>query len=92
MVGFTVLRAVLVVGLVAGWCGPGFGQATPIVIRDAGVYFPDQTGNEWKYRGRIAEGVVNQIEDKTFVNVSTVTGTEKKGRRHGHGVSRYQSR
>ena len=78
MVRFAVLRAVLVVGLVAGWCSPGFGQATPIVIRDAGVYFPDQTGNEWKYRGRIAEGVVNQIEDKTFVNVSKVTGREKK--------------
>lgn len=78
MVRFAVLKAVLVVGLVAGWCSPGFGQATPVVIRDAGVYFPDQTGNEWKYRGRIAEGVVNQIEDKTFVNVSKVTGREKK--------------
>ena len=78
MVRFAVLRAVLVVGLIAGWCNLGFGQATPIVIQDAGAYFPDQTGNEWKYRGRIAEGVVNQIEDKTFLNVSKVTGTEKK--------------
>ena len=78
VIRFAVLRAVLVASLVAGWCSPVFGQATPVVIRDAGVYFPDQTGNEWKYRGRIAKGVVNQIEDKTFVNVSKVTGTEKK--------------
>ena len=78
MVRFTVLRAVLVAGLVAGWCSPGFAQATPIVIQDAGVYFPDQTGNEWTYQGRLTEGVVNQIEDKTFVNVSKVTGREKK--------------
>lgn len=68
----------MVLGLVVFWSGHGFGQVTPVVIQDAGVYFPDQTGNEWKYQGRIAEGFVNQIEDKTFVNVSKVTGKEKK--------------
>ena len=77
MVG-TGLKVLVVLGLVVGWSSHGFGQVTPIVLHDAGVYFPDQTGNEWTYQGRITEGVVNQIEDKTFVNVSTVTGREKK--------------
>ncbi len=78
MVKFAGLNALAVFGLVVLWSGHGVGQVAPIVIPDAGGYFPDQTGNEWKYRGRIAEGIVNQIEDKTFVNVSKVTGTEKK--------------
>lgn len=78
MVRFAGLKAVLVLSLIVGWSGHGFGQVAPVVIQDAGVYFPDQTGNEWKYQGRIVEGVVNQIEDKTFVNVSKVTGKEKK--------------
>ena len=78
MVRFAGLKALVVLGLVAGWGSAGFGQGTPIVIHEAGVYFPDQTGNEWTYQGRITEGVVNQIEDKTFVNVSKVTGKEKK--------------
>ena len=77
MVG-TGLKVLVVLGLVMSWSSHGFGQVTPIVLHDAGVYFPDQTGNEWTYQGRITEGVVNQIEDKTFVNVSTVTGREKK--------------
>ena len=77
MVG-TGLKALVILGLVVGWSSHGFGQVTPIVLHDAGVYFPDQTGNEWTYQGRITEGVVNQIEDKTFVNVSKVTGREKK--------------
>ena len=78
MTGFAGLKALVVLGLVVGWSSHGFGQVTPIVLHDAGVYFPDQTGNEWTYQGRVSEGVVNQIEDKTFVNVSTVTGREKK--------------
>ncbi len=77
MVG-TGLKALVILGLVVNWSSPGFGQGTPIIIQDAGVYFPDQTGNEWTYRGRVREGVVNQIEDKTFVNVSKITGREKK--------------
>ena len=78
MIRLTWLKTVLVLGLVVGWGSHVFAQVTPIVIQDAGVYFPDQTGNEWTYQGRITEGVVNQIEDKTFVNVSKVTGREKK--------------
>ena len=68
----------MALSLVVGWSSHGFGQVTPTVIHDAGVYFPDQTGNEWRYQGRITEGVVNQIEDKTFVNVSKIMGKEKK--------------
>ena len=78
MIRFSGLKVLAVLGLVVGWSGHGLGQVAPIVIHDAGVYFPDQTGNEWTYQGRITEGIVNQIEDKTFVNVSKVTGSEKK--------------
>ncbi len=78
MVRFAGLKALMVLGLVVGWGNPGLGQSTPIVVHDASIYFPDQTGNEWRYQGRITEGFVNQIEDKTFVNVSKVTGREKK--------------
>ncbi len=78
MVRFSVVNALMVLGLVVGWGSYGFGQITPIVIHDASIYFPDETGNEWRYQGRITEGIVNQIEGKTFVNVSRVTGAEKK--------------
>ncbi len=78
MGGFAAVKTLVVVGFVAGLGSLGFAQGTPVVIHDASVYFPDQTGNEWTYRGKITEGVVNQIEDKTFVNVSNITGREKK--------------
>ena len=81
MVRIPGLNALMVLGLVVGWGNPGFGQTTSTVIHDASIYFPDQTGNEWRYQGRITEGIVNRIEDKTFVNVSKVMGREKK-----HGV------
>lgn len=68
----------MVFGLLVSWESYGFEQITPTVIHDANIYFPDQTGNEWRYQGRVTEGIVNQIQDKTFVNVSKVTGTEKK--------------
>ena len=72
------MRSLMAVGLMAGWAGHGFGQMTPTVIPDAGAYFPDEPGNEWRYRGRITEGAVDRINDTTFVNVSTVTGQEYK--------------
>ena len=71
------LQVLMAAGLLVGWVGHGFGQAPSTVIHDAGVYFPDETGNEWRYRGRITEGTVNRITDTTFVNISTVTGQEK---------------
>ena len=78
MLRFSGLQFLAILGLVCVWAGHGFGQGTPTVIHDASAYFPDQTGNEWTYQGRITEGVVNQIENKTFVNVSKITGREKK--------------
>jgi len=57
--------------------GLAFGQPLPMFIHQPEEFFPDQTGNEWRYQGRIVEGAVNQIADKTFVNISTVTGKEK---------------
>jgi len=41
-------------------------------------YFPDDKGNEWHYRGRFVEGMTVQIAEKSFTNVSAVTGIEKK--------------
>ncbi len=57
--------------------GLAFGQPLPWFIHQPEEFFPDQAGNEWRYQGRIVEGAVNQIADKTFVNISTVTGKEK---------------
>jgi uncharacterized protein DUF3108 len=39
-------------------------------------YFPDQIGNEWRYRGQITEGPLQTVEHKYFSNVSSVTGTK----------------
>jgi len=53
-----------------------------LAVEDAGViahsddYFPDQVGNEWRYRGQITEGPLQTIEHKYFSNVSSVTGTK----------------
>ncbi len=53
-----------------------------LAVEDAGViaqsddYFPDQIGNEWRYRGQITEGPLQTIEHKFFSNVSSVTGTK----------------
>jgi len=57
--------------------GVTFGQPVPILIHQPEGYFPDQIGNEWHYEGRILEGMVNQIADRTFENVSKVTGSQK---------------
>jgi len=53
-----------------------YGQPVPTFIHQPENFFPDQIGNEWHYQGRIIEGTVNQIADKTFVNISKVTGKE----------------
>jgi len=45
------------------------------VIAQSDDYFPDQIGNEWRYRGQITEGPLQTIEHKFFSNVSSVTGT-----------------
>jgi hypothetical protein len=45
------------------------------MIAQSADYFPDQIGNEWRYRGQITEGPLQTIEHKFFSNVSSVTGT-----------------
>lgn len=46
------------------------------VIAQSADYFPDQIGNEWRYRGEITEGPLQTIEHKFFSNVSSVAGTK----------------
>jgi hypothetical protein len=46
------------------------------IIAQSAEYFPDQAGNEWRYRGQITEGPLQTIEHKFFSNVSSVTGTK----------------
>lgn len=56
--------------------------STALAAEDASIiaqsidYFPDQVGNEWRYRGQISEGPLQTIELKFFSNVSSVTGTK----------------
>ena len=56
--------------------------STALATEDAGIiaqsmdFFPDQIGNEWRYRGQISEGPLQTIELKYFSNVSSVTGTK----------------
>ena len=53
-------------------------RAEPVsdIVSNIAEYFPDQKGNEWTYRGRFIEGQMVQIAEKSFTNVSTVTGLE----------------
>ena len=59
--------------------GIAFGKTVPILIHQPEEYFPDQIGNEWRYKGRILEGTVNQIADTMFENISKVTSMQKIG-------------
>ena len=54
----------------------GLAQTPQEVVSGVDEYFPDQEGNEWRYRGRMIEGGVVQIAEKQFSNVSTVIGQE----------------
>ncbi len=66
-----------------GWVAVSLlGLATPvqaeekaIVIAHSDEYFPDRPGSRWQYRGQISEGPLQTIEQKFFMNESTVTGT-----------------
>lgn len=65
-----------------GWVALSLlGLTTPVqadekatVIAHSDEYFPDRPGNRWQYRGRISEGPLQTIDQKFFVNESTVTG------------------
>ena len=68
----------LAVVFVLAWPVPSImADSVPRVLQNSSDFFPDHVGNEWRYRGRIMEGTVNQIADKTFVNISTVMGQEQ---------------
>ena len=55
-----------------------FGETAAEVVNDVDTYFPDHKGNEWRYRGRMIEGGMVQIAEKSFSNVSTVMGHEPR--------------
>ena len=55
-----------------------FGKTATEVVDDVNTYFPDHKGNEWRYRGRMVEGGMVQIAEKSFSNVSTVMGHESR--------------
>lgn len=46
-------------------------------VANAGDYFPDTLGSQWRYRGEIVEGPLQSIGKHGFVNISTVKNTEK---------------
>ncbi|UCE62588.1 MAG: hypothetical protein JSU59_06780 [Nitrospirota bacterium] len=54
----------------------GLAQTPKEVVSAVDEYFPDQEGNEWRYRGRMIEGGMVEIAEKQFTNVSTVIGEE----------------
>lgn len=51
---------------------PAFAEPSQKTISDSHEYFPDALGNRWRYRGRYAEGPIQNIRETTFVNTSTV--------------------
>ena len=53
-----------------------FAAEEAAIIAQSADYFPDQTGNEWHYRGQLTEGPLQTVEHKFFSNVSSVTGTK----------------
>ena len=46
-------------------------------VANAGDYFPDTLGSQWRYRGEVVEGPLQTIAKKGFINVSMVKGTDK---------------
>jgi len=65
--------ALLLVGIT--WSASFAAEDTGAIAQSAD-YFPDQIGNEWRYRGQITEGPLQTVELKYFSNVSSVTGTK----------------
>jgi hypothetical protein len=70
---FMLGTALLLAG--AAWSTSFASEEAGIIVQSAD-YFPDQTGNEWHYRGQITEGPLQTVERKFFSNVSSVTGTK----------------
>ena len=70
---FMLGTALLLAG--TAWSTSFASEEAGIIVQSAD-YFPDQTGNEWHYRGQITEGPLQTVERKFFSNVSSVTGTK----------------
>lgn len=74
---FSILvRAVFLIGSIIP--SVGLAETPQEGVSAVEEYFPDQEGNEWRYRGRIIEGGVVEIDEKRFSNVSTVIGEEMR--------------
>lgn len=71
----TFLLGPLLLLACAVWSSAFAAEETGIIAQSAD-YFPDQTGNEWHYRGQITEGPLQTVEHKFFSNMSSVTGTK----------------
>ncbi|WP_447968179.1 hypothetical protein [Nitrospira sp. M1] len=68
----------LVSHVVLAWPASSLAAPPSDTVVNVEEYFPDDKGNEWHYRGRFVEGVAVQIAEKSFSNVSAVTGIEKR--------------
>jgi len=72
----------LALSLIAAGLGlsadPSLAQSATAVetIDDAHLYFPDTVGSRWRYHGRIEEWPLQKIAARSYVNVSSVTGTQ----------------
>jgi hypothetical protein len=67
------------VGVLLGfgaWPATALSAEGAITIAHSSDYFPDTVGSRWTYRGQITEGPLQTIDNKLFVNTSTVTGTK----------------
>ena len=69
-----IVGAVLLLNCIP-WSAP-YAAGDANVIAQSADYFPDQIGNQWRYRGQISEGPLQTVELKFFSNESSVTGTK----------------
>lgn len=59
----------------AGFASPTLAQPELVRLEQSAEFFPDATGNRWKYRGEVVRTPLQQIRTTRFQNISTVTGT-----------------
>jgi hypothetical protein len=77
---FLFTTGTILIGTLFGPCGSLAAlAAAPQVetVANASDYFPDTQGSVWRYQGHLADGPLQKVADVTFVNISTVKGTEK---------------
>jgi len=68
------------------WSVQVFGAST--ILEHSEDFFPDTVGHQWTYHGEVRKGPLQSVGHKTFLNISTITGTETIG---GVEVSVYVS-